>query len=384
MLVILDTNVIVGDFRLTAASSRLLIENLKQAGHELAVPELVVQEAVNKFREQLTDDAKSMVKLTHSVSQKLGQRITPCLHPIYIAKHVTEYDQFLRNKLREHGASTPPLPDVSHQEVIRRALDRRKPFSADGRQGYRDTLIWETIRGLVKEIDGKIAFISLNKHDFAGDNGELHKELKADLAADGPPEDYGSLFLRELQAVNLVDDDLPEDKVRLFLRVDQFLDKCVIPNLPLAEQAIAKLTQFAPKGCSLPEVIAEALSEPLYGTEISAECLGKLSEIENPSIYSVGNVSELEFSHKTELSKSEAVLKMTATVDCEFMGFLFKSDYWLLYEEDAPSVLDADWNKYYYAVSFMAQVSVEAYLTVALDKGVITDVEVLGVDGIIH
>jgi hypothetical protein len=53
---------------------------------------------------------------------------------------------------------------------------------------------------------------------------------------------------------------------------------------------------------------------------------------------------------------------MTATVDCEFTGFVFKSDYYLFDEKDAPFIWDADWNEHYYAVSFMAQVSVRAYL----------------------
>jgi predicted nucleic acid-binding protein len=74
MLVILDTNIIVADFRLAATSSRLLIENLKQAGHDLAVPEIVVQEAINKFREKLADDTNKMLALAQSVSRKLVQR----------------------------------------------------------------------------------------------------------------------------------------------------------------------------------------------------------------------------------------------------------------------------------------------------------------------
>ena len=237
MIVVLDANVIVADFRLNAPSSRLLIENLTQTGHKLAVPELVIQEVVNKFSEKVAADVCRLLKLSQSLSRKLGEPVAAGVLPIQVPQHAAAYEEFLRNKLQEHGAMVPDFPNVSHESVVRRALDRRKPFSPDGRRGYRDALIWESIRRLAKSEGGKVAFITMNEADFAGENKELHNDLRADLATD----------------------ELAEDSVTLFLRTDDFLDRHVIPGLPPAEQTIAKLQKAGPQGFDLEVAVDEAV-----------------------------------------------------------------------------------------------------------------------------
>jgi len=72
------------------------------------------------------------------------------------------------------------LPEIAH-----RAINRQKPAGENG-QGFRDTLIWLTIKDYCKKCHEKqITFISNNTDDFsnkAKDN--LHETLNAECLAD--------------------------------------------------------------------------------------------------------------------------------------------------------------------------------------------------------
>lgn len=356
MHVVLDTSVIVEDYRLTSTTSRLLLESLNLAGCTLVVPEIVILETVNKFRESLDADAKKLSDTASKVTQKLGDYVEPPLHSFDVPDHMEAYEAYLRARLTEHGASIPSFPSVSHEEVVRRALARRRPFSQDGRRGYRDALIWETIRELAKSTDDKITFITLNKNDFAVEDGILHSDLINDLKDDGHAS----------------------NKVTLRLKVHDFLNQHVIPALPPVEQTIARLGQKVGPGFDLEDALAVALHDPLVDYQL--EEYG--GEIESVSVSSIQGIRDIEFEHEAELSDDEVLLELNACVFCEFDGFVFKSSYMVMSDKERGSfhIWDPDRNDHYMAVSFTTDTMVRAYVTVDLDKAQFTNIDVLEVE----
>ena len=70
-------------------------------------------------------------------------------------------------------------PTNTHEEVVKRATSRRKPFDEKG-SGYRDTLIWFNILELAGELDGRIYLVARDK-DFRDNSGNLHDDLMDDL-----------------------------------------------------------------------------------------------------------------------------------------------------------------------------------------------------------
>jgi len=82
------------------------------------------------------------------------------------------------------GFTILPYPDVSHRDVTARALARRRPFDSLGHEGYRDALIWESVlafaRTLARE---RVVLVSRNSKDFADAAGDLHADLRRDVAA---------------------------------------------------------------------------------------------------------------------------------------------------------------------------------------------------------
>ena len=78
--------------------------------------------------------------------------------------------------------------DVALQPLVARALARRKPFDAEGRKGFRDAVLWETILAMLAKSSDEVILVTQNKNDF-GDHGKLAGDLRNDLRDRGLPED---------------------------------------------------------------------------------------------------------------------------------------------------------------------------------------------------
>lgn len=55
MLLVLDSNIICADFHLKGSDFRVLLDSLPRTGISLCVPEIVIDEAVNKYGEEIRD-----------------------------------------------------------------------------------------------------------------------------------------------------------------------------------------------------------------------------------------------------------------------------------------------------------------------------------------
>ena len=105
----------------------------------------------------------------------------------------------------EHGMYEPEkYPTISHKEVVARAIMGKKTFMSDGKDGYRDYLVWLTCLELAKRYcSEEIHFITENITDFSADNKEnkilLHDDLLEDL------DKYGISRSRFFYWTNLTD-----------------------------------------------------------------------------------------------------------------------------------------------------------------------------------
>jgi predicted nucleic acid-binding protein len=157
MRIILDTNIVFRDFYFSSPASRTLLSGMAKANHSLYVPKVIFDEIVNKYLEsvgELLGKAKRLgfsgLAINDSVVNELEQARS-------------SYSEFLTRELKTVGARFLDYPTTSHEELVGRALKRRKPFRSTDTGGYRDALIWETIKILACEKPKEtIAFISDN------------------------------------------------------------------------------------------------------------------------------------------------------------------------------------------------------------------------------
>jgi hypothetical protein len=59
-----------------------------------------------------------------------------------------------------------PFPRITHEAVVKRALQRRQPFDPEGKDGYRDTLLWESLIELTA--NDEVVFASRDIRAFFG------------------------------------------------------------------------------------------------------------------------------------------------------------------------------------------------------------------------
>jgi predicted nucleic acid-binding protein len=184
---LVDTNTILPHgFRLTTPEWATTLQYAQEYKYTLLVPEVVVLETVQKFRERTADFA------SRSIADQRTLGLTATVPDV--EAEVAEYERWLRHKIATAvDGRIPPIPSISHEDLIKKAVEKIHPFKPNG-SGYRDALIWQTV--LVEASSTQVAFVTKD-HDF-GIGDVLYPELVAEVEALGFGSDrvayFGSLF----------------------------------------------------------------------------------------------------------------------------------------------------------------------------------------------
>ena len=178
MLIFIDSNILCSDYHM----SNYKFELINRIG-TIVLGEIVIDEACNKYKEQLTSAITSIDKSVRSINKLLSSNLD--FNKISIDTEVQKYRDFLEMFSIESGMSiAEEYPHISHKEIVNRALLRKKPFKQDGSTGYRDYLVWLTCIALARTYASEeIHFITQNINDISNikDKKKLHEDLINDL-----------------------------------------------------------------------------------------------------------------------------------------------------------------------------------------------------------
>jgi len=357
VLVVVDTCIFAEDYHLRATLVRLLIEHCSTAGHQLVVPEVVVREVVNRYRESIEERRSKLLSAAMAVKDVTGREFQIDYSSDQLRADIQAYDHELRSAIIGHGGKIQPIPNTSHDALVGRDLARRKPFSKTGK-GYRDALIWESVLELAAA-GPDIAVITTNKEDFAEKDFTLHHDLQKDLEGRG----------------------IAVERVTLYVTLKAFVDRYVIIALPKPHQELARFTLATVPNFSLEVAVEQVALDNLPHREISARALGRPSELENPTISMIGSPSDIIVLDQRELESGERLIEFSADiVDCLFDCYIEKGEFFYLRDDQGLSVNEGDWNERYMTAQFYDSVRVTAYLTLSA-QGSITSSEVADVTG---
>ena len=176
---ILDTNQIVEkDWRLCNANMRLIEKAIDLGLVSVVVPEIVVEETLNKFRQRL----KAIITNMKSKKVALEKLIYTNLELTIpnIDDECRIYGEYLDHRLEELNAIRPSYTRVDHEWLVSKALGPLRPFQERDR-GYRDALLWHASVKDVASTDHQTFLVSANEKDFADKKGGFHPHLVADL-----------------------------------------------------------------------------------------------------------------------------------------------------------------------------------------------------------
>ncbi|HSH60092.1 MAG TPA: PIN domain-containing protein [Acidimicrobiales bacterium] len=186
-IVVVDTNAIAhGAWRLDSPAWKVLLHQARSAQIRLVVPELVVRETVGRFKAELEIRRATAASGARKFNELTGGEGAP-ISSAPLREIVDSYESTLRSRLLDFRVHVAEFPDVDIDDLVNRAIERRRPFNEKG-SGFRDALLWETVLALVEaNPNSPVLLISNDAQAFAepGGEGNLHPELRAELGERG-------------------------------------------------------------------------------------------------------------------------------------------------------------------------------------------------------
>lgn len=379
--VVADTTTTFVDVMLSRTEWMQVLSLCSKGTIDVALPEIVLLETARHWEGVAGPAAAKASELVNKVNRAVtplrdigigvAYEPVPELDPPMVDR--SQYTARMRERMSTIGVTTLPLPDVSHSEVLARDLARRKPFAVSGK-GYRDTLVWESLKELLQGMtqNDLVYFVTDNTADYY-DDGALHPDLQAEIS--GWPVELR--LVRNLDA--LVQEPGVAPHVALLAKSDE--------ELAMYLQAVTDPEEVDYEGPTVPDLVTSALVgavDELLGEEVATDegesgldftALNIPSGIDYPAITGV-DVQQHTVEWDTYETYQGETLLMQASILAEVTidGYVYKGDFHLLDKEDV-AVLDWDWNDHMAHVRTVVNARLVFQMRVEAGAGVVDDTE---------
>jgi hypothetical protein len=178
MFVFIDTTETHNNPGLRGPNWEKLAHFLTNRSHQGFLPRIVFLETVGHVQRSI-DTARRQVNSAVENLNKL------CLQGDLKSVDGTPINEsFLTARLRAVGVKICEHKEVSIDKIVGRAISRLKPFDSEGRKGFRDALIWESMLKVLTGQSAEAVLISNNSTDF-GTGNVIPEEMRADLESVG-------------------------------------------------------------------------------------------------------------------------------------------------------------------------------------------------------
>ena len=190
MKVVLDSNIIIADFHFSSSEFKILLTSAKIRRIELYIPHIVLDEVFNKFRQQLEKSQSEICSGFENLNRLTKIGLESGVSNDFIAACKCNYESYIEEVISIHNIQIIPYPNTSHQYLAKKAMHIKKPFNIN-EKGYRDSLIWESVKSLISkdnahiETSLEVVFITGNYKDFLTDEGDFHDDLLSELKIEG-------------------------------------------------------------------------------------------------------------------------------------------------------------------------------------------------------
>jgi hypothetical protein len=119
-LIILDTSVVVPDFRLRSTRFRAVLHTAQELRTHINIPQLVIDELINKYREELQKSYDSMVQVEKKIRSLINSRLPE--RRIDISKQVALYSDWLQSEMSKNKIESIDYSHIDHKSLVGRAL----------------------------------------------------------------------------------------------------------------------------------------------------------------------------------------------------------------------------------------------------------------------
>ena len=182
MNIILDTNIIVQNYLMNSRSFDLLFDYLNKTNSKILIPQVVYDELLEKYRNTVFFQLDFLEKTKNKLGNILLEFDSSSI-AINVETEVNKYSNYILKKI---GSSEEKI--IQHKanysdELIYRAIKRKKPFSEKGEE-FRDALLWLVVVDIATEIGEAVVFISNDSKAF-GKDGILYENLLEEVEQKG-------------------------------------------------------------------------------------------------------------------------------------------------------------------------------------------------------
>jgi len=345
MKVVLDSNIIIADFWMQSPNFKILFENSKKDEIELFIPQVVVDEVLNKFNQRI-EKFKSDINGELTKFEKLSDSITGfSITEDSIKKSNIKYRKHLDKIIKTNGITIIDYPNTSHEFLAKKAMLSLKPFNAN-EKGYRGCLIWENIKSLVSSNDVEIpatpeaVFITNNYKDFTIED-KLHDDL----------------------ILELDNQNLNSDSVIIYASLKDFNDKVTKLSFSQASIFEGKLKNNEFWDFKLKSIVDDYLFKHFIGSDISNYHSIAPYANDKPTVSAISEDFKIDSISVRKLNSKEYIVDVQFKVETEIDYFIDKSDFWSADDIDV-SLVDSDWNDHVVMVSRMMDLPVEMTLII--------------------
>jgi predicted nucleic acid-binding protein len=356
--VVIDSNVIWRDWELENSAWDTLQVFIEHGLLRVCVPEVVIQEVVRGYKRETNDLVAGLNSLKlWKLSKLLGLNVPENIKDLKasVEPRINDYEPRLRARIDERQFTILPVPQTEQQTLLTRALENRKPFDGEGKNGYRDALIWHTLLDVCERANGttKVVFITQNTSDFCvKKTGDLLPELQGEVAQTGSSP---VVTARDLAAA--------VEHLRLAERLDAELAP---DGLPIVEPARELVIEVVTKACSALSGHETLTGERDDRWRVDADFSGFRTVIEDEANLQdlQPDFSTLEWTMDGREIDGRPVLDVSINAQLLLEGMAFKADYYGENDLDIE-VYDNDWNNHYMWVGtyHAARLSLTIYLT---------------------
>lgn len=245
---ILDTEQLRRDLTLTAVATHVLFDSMEDVGVRVFVPEVVVVEAAGHLHRAHLEVNEKLEDLRNHFRIATGEALDEALLTrvrLSVVEDPRTTEDRLRRKLTHRGARLLPWPDIRHEELVRRAASRKRPFR-EGKGGYRDALIWSSVVRHLQGSDLPCALVTNNHKDFEDGASRVHPDLLADL----------------------LDAGVGAERLLVVRSIREFNDQYVLPHLKATDPVRAQLKRGSYRGIELNEWLAAHWGEIVGAPEL--------------------------------------------------------------------------------------------------------------------
>ncbi|MFJ7751075.1 PIN domain-containing protein [Arthrobacter sp. NPDC097144] len=296
-----DTNILATSPFLQAPAWNSVIENGKEWGVQILVPDVVLLEITNLVGKKWLQELQKLLSLrlgTFDVKDEV-ERIRDKMQ-----ERIQSFAADLTQRLEAVDAQVIEVPAVSHLVIAERASGRIAPYQGDTKDGYRDTLIWLTLLAAAEEHpDDEIWFVSDNTKDFGPSNPHWTGENQG--SRNDCPINFHPQLHQELKDRGLA------QRVKYAVSVEVLEQHLAAHHAPISDTELAALQKVIEI-----DALEDLLREGLSGRSVSASQAALTPSAERALILSTRS-SDMDWFFNDAAGRGETYWAANYSVDVD-------------------------------------------------------------------